>query len=215
MGRLRFDQVGLPPGVAGQSRTDGLATGAVVTLTNVDADGLTSFRLLWGPPNDSTARSTLAATGGPDVWTFTPTVAAYGEYLVELLEDGLPVEQRIFGVRLPTTGLLIPALNERASKTASWINDGDDQVELSQNNATDFGNADLDALAYAGWWRSQHQLYTCVEGLAAGGGAGATGPAGPPGPEGPQGEPGDAGPPGPAGPGVSPGVMRKIGSYRA
>lgn len=198
MGRIRIDQAGLPPGTPGKSRTDGKADGSLVTLINEDPSGFTQFRLLWGPPDDTTARSTLAPSS-PDVWTFSPTAGTYGSYIVELLEDGLPTETRIFGVRLPTSRLLVPGLNERASKTASWINDGDDQSELSQNNAVDFG-APLDAHDYAGWWRSQHELYSKVEALAASpGGAGTVGPPGPPGPEGEPGEQGEPGPPGPDG----------------
>jgi hypothetical protein len=167
MGQLKIDQTGRPPGAPGRSRTDGLDNGALVTLENVDPQGITTFRLLWGPPDDVNAAASLAPAGA-DVWTFSPTAGCYGTYLIELLEDGLPVERRIFGVRTPSKRLLIPAFNEQASKLASWLNDGPDQIALSQNNATDYGDAALDALAYAGWWRSQHELYLAVERGAAG-----------------------------------------------
>src|SRR5690606_29124126 len=161
--RIKIDQAGLPAGVAGVSRTDGLATGALVTLTNVGAEGVTQFRLLWGPPNDTTAESSLAATGDPDVWTFSPTAACYGSYLIALFENGVELERRVFGVRTPNRKLLIPALNEQASRQASWTNDGPDQQELSQNNATDFTDPYLNGLNYAGWWRSQQELYLALE----------------------------------------------------
>src|SRR5688572_26906760 len=161
--RIKISQAGLSAGVAGVSRTDGLATGALVTLEDVSGTGLSTFHLLWGPPEDTTAEASLAATVDPDVWTFSPTAACYGSYLIELRQDGVPVERRIFGVRTPANQLLIPALNERASRHASWVNDGPTQVELSENNAVDFPDANLNAVAYAGWWRSLRELYEVVE----------------------------------------------------
>jgi hypothetical protein len=161
--RIKIDQVGLPAGVAGVSRTDGLDTGALVTLTNTDPQGVTTFRLLWGPTDDVTAEASLAATVDPDVWTFAPDAGCYGSYRIEMLEDGVPVERRIFGIRTPANGLLFPAFNELASRHASWANDGADQIELSENNAVDFNDADLNSLAYAGWWRSLVELYRAFE----------------------------------------------------
>lgn len=167
-GQLKIDQIGLSAGVAGVSRTDGLATGALVTLTIVGSEGVNEIRLLWGPPDDTTAESSLSVTGDPAVWTFSPTAGTYGTYLIQLLEDGLVVDERILGVRTPNKGLLIPALNERASKTASWANDGADQVDISRNNANDFTDPVLNDYRYAGWWRSQHELYKAVDALESG-----------------------------------------------
>lgn len=164
MGAIKIDQAGLPAGTPGQSRTDGLDDGSVVTLENVGPSGFTQFRLRWVPPEDDSAVVSLAPiVGNPDVWSFTPAAACYGTYLVELLEDGVSIETRVFGVRTPLRRLLIPALNEKASKLASLVNDGPDQVALSENNATDFGNAALDAVPYAGWWRAMAELYRVVE----------------------------------------------------
>jgi hypothetical protein len=198
MGQIKIDQAGLPPGTPGRSRTDGLDTGALVTLENVDPQGITTFRLLWGPPDDINVAPSLAPVSA-DVWTFSPSAACYGTYIIELLEDGLPVERRIFGIRTPSKRLLIPAFNEQASKLASWLNDGPDQVALSQNNATDYGVDALDALAYAGWWRSQHELYLAVETGIGGGGGGATGATGHAGPPGLDGDDGLDGSPGATG----------------
>ncbi len=161
--RIKIDQVGLPAGVAGVARTDGLDTGALVTLENVDPHGETTFHLMWGPTDDTTAEASLAATGDPDIWTFSPTAGCYGSYIIELRENGIAIERRIFGVRTPANGLLIPALNERGSRHASWANDGADQIELSENNAVDFNDADLNALPYAGWWRALVELYRAFE----------------------------------------------------
>lgn len=164
MSAIKIDQAGLSAGVAGVSRTDGLANGELVLLENVAPSGFTQFRLLWVPPDDDSAVATLApAPGNPDIWTFTPTAESYGTYLVELLEDGLRIDVRVFGIRTPGKRLLIPALNELASKLASLENDGPDQIALSQNNAIDFPEPALNALAYAGWWRAMHELYRIVE----------------------------------------------------
>lgn len=195
--RIKIDQVGLPEGTPGISRTDGLSTGAVVTLENVGSEGVTEFRLLWGPPNDTTARASLAATANPDVWTFSPTAGTYGTYLVELVENGVAIERRVFGVRTPNKRLLIPALNEAASRRASWENAGEDQIELSQNNAVDFDSAHLNDFPYAGWWRPLHEIAIALEeGIGVTGPTGATGSTGPTGPTGPT---GDTGPTGPTG----------------
>jgi hypothetical protein len=161
--QLKISQAGLSAGVAGRARTDGLATGALVTLENVGPGGVTSFHLLWGPPDDTTAAASLAVTGNPNIWTFTPTVGCHDTYLIELREDGVPIERRIFGIRTVNNHLLIPAFNEGASRHATWENDGADQVALSDNNAVDFTDPLLNALNYAGYWRSLRELYKVVE----------------------------------------------------
>lgn len=161
--RIKISQVGLPAGTPGVSRTDGLATGALVTLEDVEGTGNSSFHLLWGPPADTNSLASLAPSVDPDIWTFTPTAGLYDTFLIELREHGVPVERRIFGIRTPNQHLLIPALNERASRHASWDNDGTDEIELSENNAVDFPDTSLNAYAYAGWWRSLRELYAVVE----------------------------------------------------
>lgn len=161
--RIKISQAGLFAGVAGKSRTDGLATGALVTLEDVSGTGNSTFHLLWGPPEDTTAEASLAATGDPDIWTFSPTAAAYGSYEIELRDDGVPIERRIFGIRTPANHLLIPALNERASRHAGWHNDGADQIDQCEQNASDFPLSVLNSFRYAGWWRSLYELYRVVE----------------------------------------------------
>lgn len=161
--RIKISQAGLSAGVAGRSRTDGLDTGALVTLEDVSGTGLSTFHLLWGPPEDTTAEASLTATGDPDIWTFSPTAAAYGSYEIELRQSGVPIERRIFGVRTPANHLLIPALNERASRHAAWDNDGADQIDLCEQNANDFPLTVLNSFRYAGWWRSLYELYRVVE----------------------------------------------------
>jgi hypothetical protein len=161
--RIKIDQVGLPAGVAGRARTDGLQSGDIVTLTDVSGTGNSTFHLLWGPPDDPVAEPSLAPTGDPNVWTFEPNSGSEGSYLIELRENGDPVERRIFGIRTASNHLLIPAFNERASRHAGWQNDGTDQAELSDNNAIDYAEASLNVTPYAGWWRSLAELYRVVE----------------------------------------------------
>lgn len=174
---ITIDQVGLPAGVPDRSRTDGLATGAVVTLTNTGTGSTTRFQILWTPPGDTTAVMSLGPTG-PNTWTFVPTASQYGSYSVECIEDeGLPTENRStrkIVVRTPNLGLVIPALNERASFTASLVNKGPRQVAASLDNSTDYPSP-LDVLDYAGWWRAYHELFMAVDSGGGGGGGTITG----------------------------------------
>lgn len=171
---LRIDQAGLANGTPGVSRTDGQDGGQLVTLRDMGPPSATRFQLLWKAFDDTTAQSSLVPTGNPKVWTFSPTATRYGSYLIELIRDeGLPTEtreRRVFGVRLPTTGLLIPALNERGVPTASLVNHDAAVIEATDNNATDYADADLNTLQYAAWWRAMQELYLAVE---SGGGGGA------------------------------------------
>jgi hypothetical protein len=161
--RIKISQAGLAAGTAGQSRTDGLATGALVTLEDVSGTGSSTFHLLDVPWDDTTSVASLAVTGDPDIWTFSPQASRYGSYRIELRDDGIPVERRIFGVRTPANALLIPALNERASRHASLANAGADQIDLCEQNANDFPLSALNNRRYAGWWRSLVELYRIVE----------------------------------------------------
>jgi hypothetical protein len=136
--QILIDQVGLSSGVAGQARTDGLDTGALVTVTNTGSGTVTVFQLLWVPPGDTTAVSSLAATGDNKIWTFSPTAGVYGTYLIQLVEDGAAVETRAFAVRTPRHGLVIPALNERGSESSSLVSAGSTFIEAAENNAVDF-----------------------------------------------------------------------------
>ncbi len=173
-GKIRISQAGLSAGVVGRSRTDGLDTGALVTIENTGTGSTTLFRLSWVPMGDTTAVASLAVTGAPKVWTFSPTASRYGSFRIDLIEDeGLATEYRetrIFGIRTPSAGLLIPAFNTRASKIASLINNGSDQVDASEDNSTDYAGA-LGAFDYTGWHRALHELIMAVDGGGGGGGA--------------------------------------------
>lgn len=167
---MLIDQAGLPPGTPGQARTDGLLTGALVTLTSVSGGLTCRFQLLWVPPGDVTAVGSLTQTG-PTTWTFSPTPGVWGSYRIELIVDeGLPTEERqvrIFGVRSPVAGLLVPAANERADAGASLINAGAAVIARSEQNEP-FGPF-ITGSAW-GWWRALSELATAVE--AGGGGGG-------------------------------------------
>jgi hypothetical protein len=164
--QLQIDQTGLPAGTPGVSRTDGLDTGALVTLTNTGAGATTAFYLLWTPPGDTTAVLSLAPTG-PTTWTFTPTVGVYGTYLIELVEDESTLsevrERRVLSVRTPNRALIVPALNEIGDPKAFLNNDGPVQIEAADNNATDFPNPDLNTLQYAAWWRALYEFTTSLD----------------------------------------------------
>jgi hypothetical protein len=161
--QMRIDQAGLPLGAAGFARTDGLDTGALVTLTNVGGGLSTRFRLLWVPPEDLTAIPSLVAAG-PTSWTFSPQAGCWGTYRIELIVDeGLPTESRqirIFGVRLPSTGLLIPAANESADPNASRLNAGANVIARSENNEAfaPFGTGSA-----FGWWKALRDAITQIE----------------------------------------------------
>lgn len=175
--QLQIDQNTLSPtGTPGKARTDGLDGGQLVTLTNTGAGTTTAFRFLDVPAEDTTAVGSLAVTGDPKVWTFSPTASVYGSYLIELIEDlGLGTEvreRRIFGIRTPNFKLLAPALNEVADRTASLINNGAAQIQAADNNADDNVNVALGARPYAGWWRSLTEVIDVVDSLSGGGGGG-------------------------------------------
>lgn len=148
---ITIDQAGLPAGVSGQARTDGLSTGALVTLTSSGIATTHRFEFLWVPLDDTTAVASLVATGSPNVWTFTPS--GRGSYRVRLVaDDGLPSEDeqiRIFGIRL-SNGTLVPALNEQADPRSSLLSPGPARIAASENNEPVAGTV-LSAGSYAGW----------------------------------------------------------------
>ena len=176
---ITINQAGLPAGVADQSRSDGLSTGALVTLSSVGGGVTHKFELLWVPDDDTTAVSSLTPTGTPSVWTFTPDTTVYGTYRIQLIVDeGLPTEDRsirLFSIRTPTKNLRIPALNERADPRATLLEDGAEQIEASEDNEPEAGGPFAGG-NYGGWYRSLRELYEAAE--AGGGGGGPTGPAG-------------------------------------
>lgn len=166
---LKIDQIGLTAGVAGRARTDGKSDGSRVTLTNTGSGGSTVMRLVWTPPEDTTASASLTVTGDPKVWTFDPTPNAVGSYLVELVQNegssSEVVERRVFSVRT-WHGLVIPAFNERGDDRASLVLAGSDQVQASNNNATDYPDAALNARPWASWWRALREMFGALDRFA-------------------------------------------------
>lgn len=146
---LRIEQAGLPGGPAynGLARTDGLDTGALVTLRSVGAGTSHDIRLLWVPSEDTNAVSSFTSIGG-NQWTFSPLPNVYGSYRIQIEVDGV-TDEYIFGIRTPRLGILIPAFNERADEEASLFLSGAAQVAASENNEEYYRNTNID---YAGWW---------------------------------------------------------------
>lgn len=168
---MTIDQVGLPAGQPGFSRTDGLDTGALVTVESVGGGTTSLVNLLWVPPADTTAVASLTQTG-PTTWQFLPDAGTYGSYRIELVTDeGLPTESRqirIFGVRTPVLGLLIPAANEIADNEATLLNNTLATIDRSEQNEP-FGP--FATGSSWGWWLALSELILAVEG---GGGGGQT-----------------------------------------
>lgn len=161
---FRIDQTGLSAGQLGKSRTDGLATGATVTLTYV---GYGSFRprLLWVPIGASSAPLTLTEVSA-GVWQFSPVAGAYGTYRIEGIEnEGKSNERRVvrvFVVRTPS-GLIIPAFGERANALANITNASAATIDQSENNATDFANTSQNLVPWAGTARATHEWVTRLD----------------------------------------------------
>lgn len=167
---MRIDQAGLPAGSAGFARTDGLDTGALVTLTSVGGGSTHTFLLHWVPPGDTTAVPSLVQTG-PTTWTFSPIAGSgsWGSYRIELVTDeGLSTESRqirCFTIRTGTQLLIIPAANEVADPTVTLENVSAAFVDRSEQNE-DFGPF-VTGSAW-GWWRAFSDLALAVEALAGG-----------------------------------------------
>lgn len=167
---LRIDQAGLPVGTPGVARDDGLATGALVTLTNVGGGSTTKVFLLWVPPEDTTALASLTQTG-PNTWTFSPTPGVYGRYRIQLIvDDGLPTRSstiHTFGIALPLSGLVIPAANELADPSTALQNATDaSRLEAAESNAP---FSPFVGRQPFGWWKALRDLYAKVESILSGG----------------------------------------------
>ena len=176
---MTINQAGLiPAGTPGQSRTDGMDTGALVTLTSTGQGSTHEFELDWVPVGDTTAVPSLAPISAT-AWTYTPTLNKYGTYRIRLVVDRLlPTrveEVRLFAVRTSLKALRIPALNEFADPGANLVStvppiDLARYTKSSEDNAVDYPDAQLNAYPYAGWYRALLELFEIVEVLAPAGG---------------------------------------------
>lgn len=161
-----FDQVGLPAGTGG-ARTDGLDTGAKVTVRNASGKPCV-VQLLWVPPEDTNAVASLTQTAG-DTWTFDPLALCRGSYRVRLIEDyGLSTQtttEKIFGIRLPGTGVLIPALNEGGDRSVSLASTPD---QVNAAIAITDNDEPIAGLRWLGWWRAIRDLMLAFEAVVSG-----------------------------------------------
>jgi len=165
---LKIDQVGLSAGVAGRSRADGLATGALVTLTSADPGSPTVFEFLWVPNDDVDAVASLVTTG--NTATFTPTASISGTYRIRLTIGAGRTKSsqiRTFSIRTANLALRKPALGERASEKASLLYSGADAVARSETNEPEFGTPFASG-NYGGWYESMMELYDAVDTLGGG-----------------------------------------------
>ena len=177
MAQFVIDQAGLPAGTIDTSRTDGLDTGALVTVNASGGGGTTFlFELLWVPPGDTTAVATLIATANPAIWTFAPSASFYGTYRIRLTIDaGESTEETVirhFVIRTPNKNLVIPPLNSVADSRSSLLLSGPPQILASEDNSADYPVPALNNFTYAGWWRAMHELFLAAD--AGGGGGGGT-----------------------------------------
>jgi hypothetical protein len=155
-----ISQAGLAAGADDVSRTDGLSTGAQVTLTYTGS-GTFRPRFLFVPPGDTTAASTLTQAS-PGVWTFSPTAGVAGSYRIQGIENEGKVSEkrstpRIFGIR-NARGILVPAFGEAADLLANLDNASATVVKRSENNAVDYSTSALNLLSWTGWWRFFQEL---------------------------------------------------------
>ncbi len=159
---IKFDQVGLSAGVDGKSRSDGLSTGAVVTVTNVGG-GACTCEFLWKPVADTT--STLIQIS-PTQWQFTPQASCYGDYIVRLTEiTSDTIDDKAFGVRLTNSNLLPLGFNARGSNTVSLTSSVGVKAAAALYSTH---NETFSGMDWLGWWPYLHELYTYVESLSSG-----------------------------------------------
>lgn len=164
---IKIDQAGLPAGVAGKSRSDGLATGALVTIASMGAGAVHALELLWVPDDDATVVASLVQTS-PTTWTFAPQALRYGTYRLRLTVDGVS-NVRTYSIRTPKRGLRIPALNEVASKLASLPQAALSAAALaalrqsSEFNEDTPGSVPFAAGNYGGWYSALRELFLAAD----------------------------------------------------
>lgn len=159
---IRFDQTGIPASTGPGARTDGLATGARVTVRN-DSGQPCRIELLWVPPEDAGVVASIGSTS-PSEWYFDPTASNHGSYLVRMIErEGTAdqsIDEKVFGIRLPETQLLIPAFNEKGDPEVTLV----DTVERKATAAALTHNNELrSGIAYAAWWWALRDLMVATE----------------------------------------------------
>ena len=161
---LKIEQAGLSAGTFGRSRSDGLDTGALVTVTLQTAG---TVELLWVPDDDTTAVASLTQTG-PAVWTFNPTAAIWGTYRVRGNEAGGSTI-RTFSIRSPALGLRLPAAGERSSANANLVT-GAGYIDARETNEEYAENTSFSSGRWEGSYNALRDLFRAAETLSVGGG---------------------------------------------
>lgn len=157
MSRIRIQVAGLGDTTDDTSRSDGIS-GAVVTLTSIDAASTHLIRLI---TTTDPSPPVLSQTG-PTTWTFTPNNGP-NTYRIECITDlGLASEsrtRRVYRIRSANAGLSFPAPNERADSNATIQNSGSAVIAASEDNE--------DGNPY-GWQPSLHSWLALVDELVVG-----------------------------------------------
>lgn len=170
---ILLDQVGLPAGSPGFARTDGLNTGAKVTVQSVGAATTHEARLLTFPESDDTVAGSWTQTN-PTTWEFSPKAGIDGCYRVEIVTDrGLASQARtvkVFGIR-DANGYLFPSFGLLADLMANRpdLSDPAKLVEYIKASELNEPNATFPAGYPFGWHR---EVDAILRGLVAGGGGG-------------------------------------------
>lgn len=158
--QIKLDQVGLSAGVAGDSRDDGLATGAKVTITNAGG-GACTCRFLDKPVEDTSA---VLAQESPTVWSFNPQSGVYNDYLIELTETATnTVDVKAFGIPMPNSGLIIPAHQARGNRLVHLASASGDKSIAAAGSTH---NVSLSGRKYMGYWPRLRSLFLKVEQLS-------------------------------------------------
>ena len=162
---MQIDQVGLSGGTPGKTRSDGLLTGATVTVTITVPGETNDLELLWIPDGDTATAASFMATGAT-TWEFTPSPSCPGTYRILAIVDGVEVEVRELRVRTALLRQIVPSLNELADPTANLLNNGAALVLASEDNENELSllpglsGAEPSAVPspfiggnYGGWYR--------------------------------------------------------------
>src|SRR5690606_29421586 len=168
---IRFDQVGIPASTGPGARTDGLDDGARVTVRNESGQPC-RIELIGYPPDDTGVSATIGQTSGSE-WFFDPTASRHGSYLVRLIESegtaDQTIDEKVFGIRLPNTQLLIPAFNEKGDPVVRMNDSAERKTEAARITHND---ESADGLRFLGWWPALRDLFLAVETGGGGGGGG-------------------------------------------
>jgi hypothetical protein len=154
---ITFTQTGIGAGTSDRSRSDGLASGATVSIS---ADISSSVKMLWRPDEDTTSTINVL---GPTSWNFSPPAGVYGTYLFEIV-DSISTVRRTFSIRTKNRGLRIPALNESANSSGSLIYNGGAFIAASDFNENS-GSGPFSAGNFGGWYSSLRELFVTVDGI--------------------------------------------------